>query len=621
MNTFLMIDNVDITGFQNFTSNEVMIGNIPLGGKNPIRIQSMTNTDTNNIEKSVAQCVDLYNAGADYVRLTVQGLREVDSMLKIQDKLKKQNINIPLIADVHFNPKVAEKAARYFAKVRINPGNYSEKRRGKIEFTNEEYEEEIKKIKINLLPLLNICKENKSVLRIGINHGSLSERIMSRFGDTPEGMVESAMEFLRFCRDEKFFNVVVSMKSSNVLVMVQSTRLLVLKMNEEGMHFPLHLGVTEAGEGEDGRIKSAIGIGTLLNDGIGDTIRVSLTENPVNEIPVAQKIVEYCSTDEKTIIKDEKIYYNPYNYKKRQTQSVFNIGGNNNPVVIAQFNTNKDILTVDQKPDYLFIDNWNDSIDYLKENKIILKYEDWKTHAIKFNNIYPLFLKQQFLSSDTISNKINFIKVKDNECDEIFLSDINNKNVVLILENTNNTYTKLRAFFNNLLRLNIYIPVIIFKAFEDCNLQDIQIKSACQIGSLFIDGFGDGIFLKNKGGVLFNQVLSTSFSLLQASRARITKTEYISCPGCGRTLFNLEETVQKIKKKTSHLKGLKIGIMGCIVNGPGEMTDADYGYVGAGKGKITLYKNKEAIKKNIPSENAVNELIELIKQNGDWVDC
>ncbi|MFC2138815.1 (E)-4-hydroxy-3-methylbut-2-enyl-diphosphate synthase, partial [Bacteroidota bacterium] len=376
-----MNNNSKIYNHLDNSSNEVVVGGIALGGQNPIRIQSMTNTDTNNIEKSVSQCIDLYNAGTDYVRLTVQGLREVESMIKVQDELRKRNINLPLIADVHFNPKVAEKAAQHFAKVRINPGNYSEKRKGKVDYSEEEYLEELNKIKTNLLPLLNICIKYKTALRIGINHGSLSERIMSKYGDTPEGMVESAMEFLRICRDERFYNVVVSMKSSNVLVMVQSTRLLVAKMKDEEMSFPLHLGVTEAGEGEDGRVKSAIGIGALLNDGIGDTIRVSLTENPVNEIPVAQRIVKYTLIKEKDdgVISDEKLYYNPYNYQKRKSESILNIGGTNPPVVISEFYSNNENLSnnSDLNPDFLFVENLNENLELMRDKKFILKYSDW----------------------------------------------------------------------------------------------------------------------------------------------------------------------------------------------------------------------------------------------------
>ncbi len=605
------------------SSSEVKIGDLPLGGKNPIRIQSMTNTDTNNIEKSLAQCIELYNAGFDYVRLTTQGIREVESMIKIQDELRKRKMILPLIADVHFNPKVAELAAQHVAKVRINPGNYSEKRKGKIDFTDKEYQEELNKIKLNLLPLLKICKENKTALRIGINHGSLSERIMSKYGDTPDGMVESAMEFLRICKEEKFQNIVVSMKSSNVLIMVQSCKLLVTKMNQEGMRFPLHLGVTEAGEGEDGRVKSAIGIGALLNDGIGDTIRVSLTENPVNEIPVAKKIVSYCTNkeDHDPIFGGEEWQYNPFNFQKRETISVDSIGGNKHPIVIADFNSKQGHLedTLDQLPDFFFIEKLDENLEYLREYKLILNYIDWLKHKEETDNFFPLLNSEQFLSNGELSNDINFVEVENKNYEDEFFSKAKSNNTVFVLLSKNkNRFTDNRAFLNTLLKKKIQIPVILKSEYKENELEDFQIKSSCDVGPLFIDGFGDGIYLKNNGNISFSQVVSTSFSILQASRARITKTEYISCPGCGRTLFELEETVQKIKQKTAHLKGLKIGIMGCIVNGPGEMADADYGYVGAGKGKVMLYKNKEVVKKNVPSETAVEELISLIKQNGDW---
>lgn len=599
-------------------SLEVIIGNIILGGNNPVRIQSMTNTNTNDIASSIKQCIELIQGGSELVRLTTQGIREVESMIKIQNELHKSGYLIPLIADVHFSPKVAVLAAQHFAKVRINPGNYAEKATGKTEFSEDEFQQGITRIKNNLIPLLSVCKKNNTALRIGINHGSLSERIMSRYGDTPEGMVESALEFLRICREENFHKIVVSIKASNVLVMVQSYRLLVQKMNEEKMYYPLHLGVTEAGEGEDGRIKSAVGIGALLIDGIGDTIRVSLTENPVKEIPVARKIVEYIAKNNKPISEDEKLYYNPFVFNKRITKPVDIIGGTNQPVVIIDGISSYDLHFKDQLPDFVFINKYKPETKLPENLNIIINHTHWCKNKSE-NNLYPLIDDKDFENNIELSERLNFIKIGNRKYSRDFFNKVlTTKCVLILITKEINGYADQRAFFNSLLEFNIQVPVIIQREYEEDEQESFQIKSACDIGPLFIDGFGDGIYIKNKGDLSANTILSASFSILQATRARITKTEYISCPGCGRTLYNLEEVVLQIKEKTSRLKGLKIAIMGCIVNGPGEMADADYGYIGAGHGKVMLYKKHELIKKNIPSEIAVDELIRLIKENGDW---
>jgi (E)-4-hydroxy-3-methylbut-2-enyl-diphosphate synthase len=555
-------------------SDEVLIGSVALGGDNPIRLQSMTNTNTMNTEASVEQAIRIADAGGEYVRLTAQGVREAENLQQIHTQLRGKGYSTPLIADIHFNPKAAEVAAQFVEKVRINPGNFvdSIKTFAEIEYTDKEYQAEIEKIRSKFIPLLSICKKNNTAIRIGVNHGSLSDRIISRYGDTPAGMVESCMEFLRICRDENFHKIVISMKSSNVLVMVHSVRLLVAAMNKENMYYPLHLGVTEAGDGEDGRVKSAVGIGALLADGIGDTIRVSLSEEPELEIPVARKLVDYIQTrnNHPTITGVTCEKFTPYSYNRRETTFINNIGGKKPPIVIAEKNSNYSI-----QPDF----------------------------------IYPDFEKN-----------IQFINLN---CNELSIEKIQHlsreKDAVLLLTSSHiNPVGELRAAFHLLLNNNCTTPVIIHRCYEENDVESLQIKAATDLGALFIDGFGDGIYLQNKGSITPEEINSIAFGILQASRVRVSKTEYISCPGCGRTLFDLQTTIARVKAKTSHLKGLKIGIMGCIVNGPGEMADADYGYVGAGKGKISLYKKKLCVEKNIPEEEAVDKLIELIKKEGDW---
>ena len=600
---------IDIFQYSRYRTSEVKIGNVKLGGNNPIVVQSMTTTDTNDTEATVEQIKKIFDAGGQMVRMTTQGQREADNLKNIKANLIQDGYKGPLVADIHFNPNAANIAAQYIEKVRINPGNFVDgaKKFENIEYTNESYFEELEHVKRKLIPLLNICKQNNTAIRIGTNHGSLSDRIMSRYGDTPMGMVESCMEFLRICRDENFNNIVLSIKASNARIMVHTVRLLVQKMHEESMNFPLHLGVTEAGEGEDGRIRSAVGIGALLADGVGDTIRVSLTENPENEIPVANDLIQY--TTQKaghspiTPVKDAP--YFPFKYVKRKSYQVKNIGGNKVPVVIGKTNSSKDT------PDYLIASN-NKSITLV--NQFTRKEEK--------ENQYPLIKINDLNSIEIGKYELIFLHLSyANLNDQLENSLKSNNNIVLVLDTTNiNSVAEQRAAFLWLSSKELNTPVIIYKKYDSIFNSKDQLKAACDIGPLLLDGFGDGIWIdfedENEEGI----VNKTAFSILQAARVRFEKPDYISCPGCGRTLFGLQETTAKVKAQTSHLKGLKIAVMGCIVNGPGEMADADYGYVGSGPGKITLYHQREVVKRNIEEENAVGELINLIKKNGDWKD-
>ena len=597
-------------------TNDVCIGNLMMGSNFPIRVQSMTTTNTLDTEDSAAQCKRIFDAGADLVRLTAQGVREAENLANIRHLLLQQGYNKPLVADIHFNPNAADVAALHVEKVRINPGNFIDKRASFIDINlnDEEYAEELARLREKFVTLINICKNNNTAIRIGVNHGSLSDRIMSRYGDTPEGMVESAIEFLRICVEEGFFNVVLSMKSSNVRVMVHAYRQLVRRMKQEKMQFPLHLGVTEAGEGEDGRVKSAVGIGALLADGIGDTIRVSLTEEPEAEIPVAKALVGYFNNRQNhgKIAQVDASFYNPYSYLKIESRAVANIGGDNPPVVVcdlsAQESITNDIISnlgyqltekengwekvIDTAPDYLFVGKADISLST-------------KTGLYIIDNPHntPLFVWLDAADNmDTIASNLS-----------------QNPQAIAIIRTSNiNGLAEQRAAILNLRSKKVLNPIIIQRQYSENDVSLLQLKSAADCGPLFIDGLPDGIMISNDGGIGSAQVVSTAFSILQAARVRISKTEFISCPGCGRTLFNLQQTAALIRERTKHLTGLKIGIMGCIVNGPGEMADADYGYVGAGPKKVTLYKGKIAVKKNIPQEEALEELISLIKENGDW---
>jgi (E)-4-hydroxy-3-methylbut-2-enyl-diphosphate synthase len=620
----------NIAEFTRRKTIEVRVGETAIGGDNPIRIQTMTTTNTNDTEATVEQCIRAIDAGAEIVRITTQGIREATNLQNIKRELLARGYNTPIVADVHFNPAAALEAAKHVEKVRINPGNFVDPRAKfqDVEYTDDEYQEELKKIEEKLIPLIEICKSRKVAIRIGVNHGSLSDRIMSRYGDTPQGMVESAMEFLRIFRSHGFNNIVISMKSSNTRVMVQAVRLLVATMQAEGMNYPLHLGVTEAGDGEDGRIKSAVGIGALLADGIGDTIRVSLTEEPENEIPVAKKLVSYFSkrVTSPKLNPTDNFPYNPFEFSRRVTREVNGIGGNNPPKVFAftqdsfnsyiatlwgwRFNTeNRSWSRGDIAPDFFV------NLDY-KVNDDAEDLPVVSKHTADFCTIsIDEFLTQR-------PNKPILLEVSYNDLlnNELLVAVRESSNVVLLLKSTNaDSYTEQRAAIIELMNQGLQNPVVVSRSYNDTDKEAFQLKAAADLGGLLIDGLADGIMITSPVQSP-DTIASTAFAILQAARMRITKTEYIACPGCGRTLFSLQQTLQKVRSATSHLKGLKIGVMGCIVNGPGEMADADYGYVGAGPGRVTLYKGKTVVKKNIPEEHAIEELISIIKENGDWVE-
>lgn len=581
-------------------SLEVRIGKLVLGGKQALRLQSMANTDTNDTAASIEQAVRIIEAGGELLRFTAQGIREAENLKFIREGLDARGYaSVPLVADIHFTPNAAEVAALHVEKVRINPGNYVKSvKRGNAsdDYSEEEFRMEQEQIRERFLGLLAICKKKGRAIRIGVNHGSLSERMMNRYGDTPEGMVESCMEFLRICREEDFNDVVISMKTSNTVMMVQSVRLLVDRLSKEGLNYPLHLGVTEAGDGEDGRIKSAVGIGALLLDGIGDTIRVSLSEDPECEIPVAKQLAEHAlQRSGKTYIEASvSPHYSPFEYRRRETLELTPVGGDNPPVVIASRAGN-----YETEPDFRMLDG--KLLDKQGKQYNITSFADLQ-HAV----------------SD--KHNVLFVNVSLDGLSEANLKLLcETKNLILLLRTvTDNPLGEQRAFFHRLLDAGCKTPVVICRSYAEDSLEALQIKAACDIGVLFIDGFGDGILLENKGSISPEELNSIAFGILQATRVRSSKTEYISCPSCGRTLFDLQAVNARIKARTAHLKGLKIGIMGCIVNGPGEMADADYGYVGTGKGKISLYKKKECVERNIPEEEAVDKLIELIKANGDW---
>ncbi len=660
-----------LTQIARLATREVKVGHLSLGNFNPIRLQTMTTTDTMNTIATVEQTIRCIEAGADLVRITAPSKNEAENLLHIKNELRKRGYNTPLIADIHFTPNAAEIAARIIEKVRVNPGNYVDKKKfEQIDYTDIEYAEEIDRIRERFSPLVKICREYGTAMRIGTNHGSLSDRIMSRYGDTPMGMVESAMEFLRIARDESFHNIVLSMKASNPQVMVQAYRLLIQQMDAEfGESYPLHLGVTEAGDGEDGRVKSAAGIGTLLEDGIGDTVRVSLTEDPEFEIPVCRDLVKRYTSINKTPANNsippiEKPNYNPFQYTRRESFTVNNIGGKQIPVVLADLSKMQSIAAADLTSiGYEYnaaIDKWNiadTAADYIFTGHNILDfklpgtlkvicYPVTAAEAKDPEKYFPIFDAAGFLDSENKHPTMNFVMV---DCysdttsinDYTYLEEIaNKKNIVLCLSSSNEqAMPAVRRMFMELNHRNIKNPVILITDSNWNTADEHLIHFSTETGALFLDGFGDGICLgltassyhtamaNNASGRNYLNNLSaeqfcnsTSFSILQATRTRISKTEYISCPSCGRTLFDLQETTARIRSVTHHLKGVKIAIMGCIVNGPGEMADADFGYVGSGAGKITLYKSKDIMKKNIDSNIAVDELIQLLKDSGAWVD-
>ena len=614
-------------------THEVQVGGTPLGGDNPIRVQSMTTTPTTDTEACVEQAERIIKAGGEYVRLTTQGVREAENLKNINARLREDGYMTPLVADVHFNPHVADVAALYAEKVRINPGNYVDPARTfkKLEYTDEEYAEELKKIEKQFVPFLNICKENHTAVRIGVNHGSLSDRIMSRYGDTPAGIVESCMEFLRICKREKFDNVVISIKASNTVVMVQSVRLLVEAMNKEEMDYPLHLGVTEAGEGEDGRIKSAVGIGALLCDGIGDTIRVSLSEEPEAEIPVARHLVDYITrrTAHMPIPGNSFEGFNWASPERRKTKAVGGIGGGNLPVVIssriaAGANGNgqsqqKEAAGASKlQPDFLYVGTEMPA-EVLPEQKYIVDFDRYTRLEGDKTNIYPIFPYNAVPFISGVKADLKFLVLPYGAASEEYIPCLkaHPEVVVVSMSNHQNKLGEQRALLHEFMNEGIENPVVFCQMYSHSQEEkgDFQLEAAADMGALMFDGFTDGIWLMNNGTLSDDVIDATAFGILQAARLRTTKTEYISCPGCGRTLYDLRTTIARIKEATKDMKGLKIGIMGCIVNGPGEMADADYGYVGAGRGKISLYRRKECVEKNIPEEEAVEKLLQLIRSD------
>ncbi|MBC7935784.1 MAG: (E)-4-hydroxy-3-methylbut-2-enyl-diphosphate synthase [Rhizobacter sp.] len=652
-----------LTQYKRLQTREVKIGNLLIGAGHPIRVQTMTTTDTMDTMATVEQCIRCIEAGAEMVRITAPSKKEAENLQAIKDELHKRGYTTPLVADIHFTPNAAEIAARIIEKVRVNPGNYVDKKKfEQIEYTDAEYAEEIERIRERFTPLVLICKEHGTAMRIGTNHGSLSDRIMSRYGDTAIGMVESAMEFLRIARAEDYHNIVLSMKSSNPLVMVQAYRLLIQHMMDEFSEcYPLHLGVTEAGDGEDGRIKSAIGIGTLLQDGIGDTIRVSLTEDPEFEIPVCMDLVKELPsrsdlTENAASEENIKLPYSPFEYKKRSTNNIFNIGFKHVPVVVADFMQQGAMEATDLETiGYTYnvaTDKWNitdAAADFIYTGSKTISFNlpgtlnimcDHATWLSQKNNekYFPLYQGIAFLSATERSSLLNFIAVDVNADNTQLLHGIqaDSTAVLCVYATASNAMQSVRSFISSLMEQNIVCPVIISVESMHPTVDEQLIHFSIGAGAVFLDGMGDGIWLMNDPSKMLDQQVSgrtylpaknnhqflnnTSFSILQAVRTRISKTEYISCPSCGRTLFDLQETTAKIRNVTNHLKGLKIAIMGCIVNGPGEMADADFGYVGSGPGKITLYRGKEVVKRNINSEVAVDELINLLKENEVWID-
>ena len=677
-----------LTSYKRLKTKEVRVGDLLIGNHHPIRVQTMTTTDTMDTIATVDQTIRCIEAGAELVRITAPSKKDAENLLNIKNELKIRGYSVPLIADIHFTPNAAEVAARIIEKVRVNPGNYVDKKKfEQIEYTDAEYLEEIDRIRERFTPLVKICKEYGTAMRIGTNHGSLSDRIMSRYGDTPMGMVESAMEFLRICRDESYHQIILSMKASNPQVMVQAYRLLIKTMDAEfGEIYPLHLGVTEAGDGEEGRIKSAVGIGTLMEDGIGDTIRVSLTEDPEFEIPVCRDIVKRYEVDKLTSspvdsenenflstiqpVNFSTTKYNPFQYNKHQTTPVANIGTGHVPVVIADLSKAVEITPqslqgigytydealdkwhiADAAADYVYLDKQKIDFELPGTLKVIMPYHQWLENQNA--QTFPIYCLEHFVAEENVHGTLNFAMIDcpdsyrdEGSKDHELIDQLKDKkNVVLCLSSTNkNAMQSVRRMCIALQEKSIQHPIVFI---TDSNWQTADehlIHYATETGALFLDGYGDGICLgmtqkshddfessnmqlsgrtyssPSGGGRVGAFLNNTAFSILQATRTRISKTEYISCPSCGRTLFDLQETTQKIRSVTNHLKGVKIAIMGCIVNGPGEMADADFGYVGSGPGKITLYKGKEIVKRNIDSDIAVDELITLLKENDAWVE-
>lgn len=646
-------------------TSTVTIGDVPLGSSFPIRVQSMTTVDTMNTQGSVEQSIRMIEAGCEYVRITAPSVKEAQNLENIRKELRARGYTTPLIADIHFTPNAAELAARIVEKVRINPGNYADRKRFEfIDYSDAAYATELERIREKFLPLVRICKEYGTAMRIGTNHGSLSDRILSRYGDTPVGMVESALEFLRICEDEQYFNIVLSMKSSNPQVMVQAYRLLVQRLDEEGLKpYPLHLGVTEAGEAEDGRIKSALGIGTLLEDGIGDTVRVSLTEEPEREAPVARALIDRYTnraSQSKPIPAITSYPINPFHYTRRATHEVRNIGSQNVPRVIADFSQipveTHDVLHPighfylpvpdkwrmnDLGADYIYTGSRPAQFMLPNGLKEILDFTAWQTVSDPVNT-FPVLTVDQYLAAHQTAiprhEQLNFVRLSLAELSDTVLDLLRTDQTAVLIIETDNAHAmaELRRLFVALMNQQISTPVVVQRSYPAVVAEDVPLYAATDLGGLLIDGLGDGVMLTTDGLVSDepqNQLIATphlveslkrlnslAFGILQAARTRITKTEYISCPSCGRTLFDLQETTAHIRQRTDHLKGVKIGIMGCIVNGPGEMADADYGYVGIGRDKIALYRGQQVIKKSVPADRAVDELIELIREDDRWIE-
>ena len=643
-----------LTAYQRRLTREVYIGEVPLGGHHPIRVQSMTTVDTMDTLGSVEQSIRMIEAGCEYIRITAPSVKEAQNLKNIRNELHRRGYRAPLIADIHFTPNAAEVAARLVEKVRVNPGNYADKKRFEvIEYNDSTYQAELNRIRARFGPLVKICKEYGTAMRIGTNHGSLSDRILSRYGDTPLGMVESALEFLRICEDLHYYDVVLSMKASNTQVMVQAYRLLVQKLEEEGLQpYPLHLGVTEAGEAEDGRIKSAVGIGTLLEDGLGDTVRVSLTEAPEAEAPVARALIDrYTHRAEKALPLKPicNVPINPFQYHRRETREVANLAGANVPRVVADLSRLSDIRYADLKcvghlysmlldkfnmndlgADYLF--TGDRPISFMLPNglKEIVAYEAWLGAEARHDR-HPLLTAEQYLAPGDRHPQLNFVQLSLAELTPMVLEQLRQDPTAVLVLYTRNEHAmpELRKCFFRLLNQHVQNPCIIQRAYGQLTHDQVQLYAATDVGGLLIDGLGDGVLLstellpdREKGEWLqtIGQLNNLSFGILQAARTRMSKTEYISCPSCGRTLFDLQETTALIRKRTDHLKGVKIGIMGCIVNGPGEMADADYGYVGVGKDRIALYRGQHVVKKVVPADRAVDELIELIREDERWIE-
>ena len=627
-----------LTEFSRSETREVIVGDLGIGGNNPIRIQSMTTTDTMNTEETAKQSIRMIKAGSELVRITAPSKREAENLINIKNKIRDRGYNTPLVADIHFTPNAALIAAEIVEKVRINPGNYVDKKNFNfIEYNDESYGLELDRIKERFVPLVKVCKNNKTAMRIGTNHGSLSDRILSRYGDTPLGMVESALEFVRICEELDYHNLIISMKASNTQVMVQAYRLAVAMMKKEGMNYPLHLGVTEAGDGEDGRVKSSVGIGALLEDGIGDTVRVSLTEEPELELPVAKLLIDRYNNRYKhaRIPPIVKPLFQPYSYSKRESLLKNNIGNDQVPRVIIDISKEDELtyehlvnvgytyskkldkwIIADQAVDYIFIGNNKLKFKLPGTLYVIQNIRFWE----KNKQAFPLFTLKEYFKYKGKKGSINFVNISTTEFFSSNLLKLKKDDSIVLLINTMNDHwvADIRRIFLELEKINWKVPVIINKEYYSITKDEFQLYSSTDIGSLLLDGFGDGIWLSSDFS--YDIITKLSFGILQATRTRISKTEYISCPSCGRTLFDLQKVTSEIRSKTNHLKGVKIGIMGCIVNGPGEMADADYGYVGTGVGQISLYKGYEVVKKNIPADVAVQALIDLIKENGDWVD-